>query len=1015
MIKKVDLHQEQQKRQKKSQNRSKNTLATVTLTKKTGTLNGLSQKEQKHSSLTLETISDCRNTPTAKGILQQNMECMTIQSYTDPIKEIKDTSQIQKNVQAKKNNSEFEAKRAVSGAEIEKVKSSDSDRQNTLKIDSTAFPKEKGIVSHNSEGKRKTNCSSEQDYIRPDSALPAEEKKSREKRKKKKRIKYISQLEPNGYSQELVKEIKDIVGGMIVTNRNRYIYIMEIFPVNFHEKPAEVQASILNNFKRFPKIAPANGQLKVITEQTDMNIIINRIMEACPASRGDNMLRIRNDYIQNIKAISNANTINYRYFYIFEYEGNTQGYKSNQVNDIYRSMMLTKSSLKEILLTSHNMVAEPENPVLHTMEILYQLLNRHTYLNERLLARIMRINYDCRQKDVKPEIGDYIAPKGVVFDNKECVLMDGLYYTWFTLEDISYPDRIQPDWINQFLCTTNMDIDFYMKRLPHESTKKRLAKKTAWSRVSLKGTNNNNKAEELVSKINNTSYIVRKMEEGDDLFDCCTVCTLYDTDMENLFFTRDKIQKSFNSIGMKIEPCYMDCREYFFMTLPLVKFENTIFKRNKRNFTASALKNLYCFTGYTLYDQSEYSVVIGPNLKNGTLAAVNKFNTSLYPNPHVTIIGTSGAGKSFLEMALGRRDVIMGVKTHYILPTKAHEYLDACRELNGTYCSFTQDSQDIYNMMELYPEMTMTVEENTGKKTEKSVLSKKITSLCTWIRILSLKETSNKYQLSNMDINRINSLLMKLYEKYTFTKDNDSIWLNKSKKIKKRMPVIGDWYEQMKADENLNVYADLLLPFVTGSFKNFNQQSNIDFQRDCIIYDVEVDDIGEDLHPAIMYMAFDCATNQIKSDLDHFQSLYLDEVWRMMVDDLIGKQVEEQIRLLRGYGGSVVCASQDIAEFTNNKYGQAVISNSSINIILKLKESEVKIVSKYISLDQSDKDFITTAKQGQMIILCNGSKTRCALKASLDECIAYNTDLNKKKEYQKLKKETEKPSGINTV
>lgn len=841
------------------------------------------------------------------------------------------------------------------------------------------------------------------EYIQNENQKGQEDKGTHKKRK---RPKYFSEIPHDGYTQDYLKVFQDVVGGMIVTSRQEYVYIMEIFPSNFHDKSITTQVNIMKQFQRFSKAMPVKGHLYCTSEVTDINVLLNRIRIACPASRGEKITAMRNDYIKQIQSLSMSQTVTYRYFFIWKYEGQS-GVRSEDIRSIYRDVMMTRNTLKEILLACGNLIAEPsqEDADLYTLEILYKFFNKLSYKTNSLTERIVRLTADCRLVGKEPTIRDFIAPRGmrIGFDD-EIMWMDGMYYTYLTLETNGYPDALPVDWLTSILCTEQMDIHFFTYKQPHDSTLKYLKKRNFWGRIRARDIKSNDRRERAQQEISNTDGIVQEMARGDDLIDCCTVLVLYRESPEELMDIRDMLKKMYDSVGgngLKTELCYADAEEYFRMTLPLVSFQNSIFERNKRNFTSTSFETVYCMTQYRLYDTSDRAVVIGRE-KNGTLVAYDKFNKIKYPNPHIAIVGVTGSGKSLTEMGLGRRDVIMGVKAYYLLPIKPHEYYDAGMAAGATFVSFTPDSKDTYNPMELFPEM------DASTKQKQSILMHKITMLCTWLRVLAAQDKSGKYVLTNLHMNRIQAMLKRLYNDFGFTDNNESIWEDDTHTRKKIMPLIGSWYKRMMEDEKVADFADLLIPFVTGIFKNFNQQSNLDLSKDMIIFNVDMDVIGEDLLPSVMYLGFSCITDLMKADRTHYKSMYCDEVWIMLLNEEIGKMVEKEIRILRSYGGSVVTASQMIAEYTSNQHGAAILRNSCTKIIMRLEEEEFAAVAKHIPMDENDKQYLLHAKQGDMLIINSGSRTKCHLDLSFEELLAYTTDIDEKKRLWQRKQEMER-------
>jgi hypothetical protein len=860
--------------------------------------------------------------------------------------------------------------------------------------------------------------------------------KKKEKPKKKGKVKFFSQIDPSGFTQTKTG-IKDVIGNMIVTTDNKYHMIMEIFPINYYQRSENDKLAIIENFKSMFIECPIDGHFKMTMEKTNIKSFINHLKEVCPDDCMDRpRLNIRDQLIEKVHELGTTDTINYRYFFIFRYEGDTKGQFSTDINEIYQAMMVQRYSVKSILESYGNLVAEAENPTLHTIETLYKLFCKNSSETESIVNRIIRIQSDYRKYCASRGIeyseqlvdkADYFAPKGMAFNyHSETALIDGLYTTYLVIKDNGYPGAVVPDWLNiirarKVMVGFNVDIDFFYHKLDHDITLNTIERKKTWQSVSYKQTNREGQKNALADKLSNSNYIIESMRKRkEDLFDCVTVFTLYGKDLKKLLAGKGLFIKHLSGNGIKCEESFYDTEDFYDMTRPLCQFQNRIFQRNARNMLTSTLRDLYCFTTYTLSDPK--GLIIGPNLENNTIFAFNNFNTGLFKNGNMLIIGPPGSGKTYLTLALAARWLVNGVKVYFILPTKGYEYKNAVVAWGGTYLKIAPGAKFTFNPMEIYPqksavlEVTKDNEEERENDNKTPLLVKKITYLCSFFKLLAETEGNSNLILSSADINRMNSLLKELYADFNITEDDESIWRDKASGRKRRSPQFEDWQKRIKGDPRLSKYTELLDPFVIGTFSNFNGQTDIDIAKKVIAFDVEAEDIGEDLLPSVMFLCQGFVNEVIRADMNTFGVSVTDEAWRLMQSPSAAQQMQKEARLIRGYGGACCFATQNIQEF-KNPAGEAIIACSESVIVLSLKPNQFRVVSEVLELTERDKLILTETfakTRGCGLFISNGSKIMFQLDTSVEEEALYTTDLNVKRTInEKLKaKELERQMRI---
>lgn len=122
-------------------------------------------------------------------------------------------------------------------------------------------------------------------------------------------------------------------------------------------------------------------------------------------------------------------------------------------------------------------------------------------------------------------------------------------------------------------------------------------------------------------------------------------------------------------------------------------------KKAQRNILTSGAASTYMFTSFEMSDDS--GVLLGMNRHNNSLCIVDLFNTKVNKNANVTLLGTSGAGKTFTMQLLALRMRMRGIQCYILAPLKGHEFKRACNAVGGAYIKISPGSSSCINVMEI--------------------------------------------------------------------------------------------------------------------------------------------------------------------------------------------------------------------------------------------------------------------------------------------------------------------------
>lgn len=818
------------------------------------------------------------------------------------------------------------------------------------------------------------------------------------------------------YSQDFI-DVAEISNGLIFLKDGSIVRILELVPINYSEKKDYEKDAIADIFGYSFKTFPKTGQIKIMDSKANLNSFISKLRQAALREENEQFKSRLEDYIKNTSKLQKFNSTRKRFFFIFSYEGDSQGKKSDVFEEIYTEMAMQTALICNAFAQIGNIVINPDDDNNYQAEILYSFFNPKSFETEGLDNRITAVNYYAealkkKRIEKNPPAVDYIAPRGFALKKFDSVLMDGVYHTYLTLRDSSFPLRCNAEWVREFLSICpDCDIDIHFRQLQNSSFSVLLDRTSAIrGGVAIRQEGDEKKQSESLEIANNARYLYDLINKNDeDLYEVSLMITLKADSFKDLQIKKNLFTKKASKFSFYFDECFMMTQEFMKMAMPLNKIIPEVFNSNKRNMTNSSLSSLYCLTSYEMFDPSGYCM--GMCTANSSLFAINPFDRKMFPNPHIFIAGTTGAGKSYTECMLSARMRLSGVRTIYLLPLKGYEYRDAILSLGGSFIPLVPGGKACLNIMEIRPEATESNVYSYGDEVdegiESSLLAKKITSILSFISLLIGEDLP--YDVEGL----LNVTLSDIYGKYGITTDNESIWENKRAKRLKKMPIIEDLYNAIIDEPKLGRISDSLKAWVFGNCKNMNGQTNVDLENLTLAFDIDEDKIGERLLPAFMYLAFDVAYSIAKRDLDEKCAIILDEIWKLLAVKSCAAQIFKAIKICRGYSTSCISATQDIEDCTRNEYGRAIISLSKTHVYLQCNQSEVDELAKAVTFTESDKETLQTMSTGEGYICFGTERVHVKFLSSLLEEALYNPKADVKREkWYKLLNNSNNPGEI---
>lgn len=796
--------------------------------------------------------------------------------------------------------------------------------------------------------------------------------------------------------------IKSLEHGIIETTDGRFIKILELEPINFMLRSDDEQYSIICTFASWLKISPVQLQFKVITRKADSDKHIALFKEELNAESNEQCKGIGEGYIRLIKDVGSREALTRRYFLIFQYE-KLRRTENNDYSQIYSMLMTAEQNARAYFMQCGNSILQPKDPDEATAEILYMFFNRRSCVDEPFASRIDRVVLDTMASKNKVigidpipniRISHFIAPRGIDLTHHNYVIMDGLYYSFLYIKGNGYPSKVRAGWLSALInAGEGIDIDVFLKRESRGKTVDKVAQRIRLNRSKIRGMQDTaTDYDELASSIQAGYYIKQGISNyNEDLFYMSTFITVSAKAYEELVWRKQQMTDMLKSMDMYVSDCSFQQEEALKTVMPFLQMSPRLEKKARRNVLTSGAASTYMFTSFEMSDDN--GVLLGINRHNNSLCIVDLFDTKKNKNANLNLLGTSGAGKTFTMQLLALRMRMRGIQCYIIAPIKGHEFRRACNRIGGQFIKIAPGSPHCINIMEIRhtitPEMELIDELDYSEMD--SLLAKKIQQLMIFFSLLIPDMTNEEEQM-------LDEALIRTYAKYGISHDNDSVYIDReaSPPRLKAMPILGDLHEELCKNELTKRISNIVSRFVTGSAQSFNQPTNVDLSNKYTVLDLS--ELKGKLLPVGMMIALDYVWDNVKSDRTKKKAIMIDELWQLIgagSNRMAAEFCLEIFKVIRGFGGAAVSATQDLSDFfglEDGRYGRAIINNSKNKIILNLEPDEAEFVKDTLKLTKTELRSITRFERGEALICSNNSKVSVSIKASREEQEMITTD-----------------------
>lgn len=803
--------------------------------------------------------------------------------------------------------------------------------------------------------------------------------------------------------------IEKVENGIIYTKDHRFVKVVEVVPINFMLRSAREQRNIIYSFVSYLKISPIKLQIKVLTRRADINRHLDTVRREMAHEENEQCRLMQEDYLNFVQQVGSREAVTRRFFLIFEYEPWANTRRSEQEDEAIQSLQSAVHTASNYLRQCGNEVIAPENEDEFTVDVLYNLLCRNESAVKPLSVRAQEVVAQYMEHGRESEIdhipaAEFAAPRSIDFSHGRYICMDGLYYAYLLIPSDGYKTQVPAGWLSLIVnAGDGIDMDMFLARQPKERIIQRVGQQLRINRSKIKdASDTNTDFDDIDGAIRSGYFLKEGLANNEDFYYLNLLITVTAPSVEDLEWKVSEMKKLLLSQDMNVSACHFREEQAFLSALPLVSMEKGLYERGKRNLLTGGAASCYPFTSFEMCDDN--GILLGVNKYNSSLIIVDIFNSAIYKNANMAILGTSGAGKTFTMQLMALRMRRKNIPVFIIAPLKGHEFHRACANVGGEFIQISPASPHCINVMEIRKVDRSVNEMLDGPGIQLSELAAKIQQLHIFFSLLIPDMSHEERQL-------LDEALIRTYNAKGITHDNASLEDPANPGHYREMPVLGDLYEILKAAPETTRMAHILNRLVNGSASTFNKQTNVRLDNKYTVLDIS--SLTGDLLTVGMFVVLDFVWDRAKADRTEEKAIFIDECWQLLSGAgatgtrLAGDFVLEIFKTIRGYGGSAVCASQDLNDFFNldeGRFGKGIINNSKTKIILNLEDDEAERVQETLHLSDAETMEVTHFERGNGLISTNNNNIMVEFKASPLEKDLITTDRRELREILERKR-----------
>jgi type IV secretory pathway VirB4 component len=569
-------------------------------------------------------------------------------------------------------------------------------------------------------------------------------------------------------------------------------------------------------------------------------------------------------------------------------------------------------------------------------------------------------------------IRDLIAPSAMEI-RYDSLQLSGMFAQSFYV--FSYPRYLDTNWLSPIVnFEVSMDMSQFIYPIDSTSIMKILRKKVTQMQASIHMDMEKGKTRDpgIETALQDAEDLRTEIQRGQEkFFQFALYFTVYAEDEKKL----QKIAKQLESLlGGKLvltRRAFVQAEAGLNSTLPLCLDEMDVI----RNMNTSPLSTTFPFSSSTL--TANEGILYGVNRHNDSLIIFDRFTLE---NANSVVFAKSGAGKSYAVKLEILRQMMLGTDVIVIDPENEYEALS--QTVGGTYLKLSLNSDRRINPFDLPQPLE-------GEMVQAGdILRQNIISLLGLLKLMLGDLTPVEEGILDralIDVYSIKGITMALVDP-----------------SKLEPPTMEDLYSILTSMEGASNLAQRLQKYTSGTYGGiFNKPTNIDLSSGMMVFSIR--DLDDALRPIAMYIILNYIWSHVRRELKR-RILVIDEAWSMMQHEDSAKFLFGLVKRGRKYYLGITTITQDVEDFLNNDHGKSIITNSSMQLLMKQSPAAVEALAKTFNLTEGEKYILLNSGVGQGLFFAGNKHAAIQIIASYGEDRIVTTNpqelLNQKKEQQ---------------
>src|SRR3989344_4161424 len=542
-------------------------------------------------------------------------------------------------------------------------------------------------------------------------------------------------------------------------------------------------------------------------------------------------------------------------------------------------------------------------------------------------ASTLAISPEEIYESAKLELEDVIAPSALKIEAKSIKLGDKIARTFFI---ISYPKFLTDNWFSPVINLDKIfDISIFIHPIDTSLILRQFQKKVAevQSQISVRESRGMVRDPMLDTAYQDLEGLRDNLIQAQEkMFDVGIYITIYAENDLELLKVETEIKSMFESRLIYIKPALFQQGEGFKSVIPI----NTDLLGIHQKLNSEPLSSVFPFISFDL--TSDKGILYGVNRHNSSLVIFDRFSLENYNS---VTFAKAGSGKSYATKLEILRSLMFVID-----PEREYEYL--AEAVGGRYFNISLSSEHHINPFDLpIPREDETPED---------VLRSNTINLVGLFRLMLGGLTPEEDSM-------VDRAITETYAIKDITPNSDFANIEP--------PLLSDFEMVLAGMEGSDSVIQRLVKYTKGTWATFlNQPSNVDINKRFIVFSVR--DMEDELKPVAMYIVMHYIWTAIRKNLKK-RLLVVDEAWWMMKSEDTASFLYSLAKRGRKYYLGLSTITQDAADFLNSPYGVPIVTNSSLQLLLKQSAATIDILQKTFNLTDEEKNLLLESEVGEGI------------------------------------------------